>query len=102
MFITTHNSIFEDRVFKLGRKILLIFKLKCPKFEQDPFNIKDFRAQNVFPCLPEGYSKCGFLNCPVIMTSRRNAASVKNSLFTAFTGCYISCCSGVFLLFYKF
>ena len=27
------------------------------KFEQDPFNIKDFMAQNVIFCLPEGYSR---------------------------------------------
>ena len=34
--------IFEDRVFKLGRKIQPIFELKRSKFEQDPLNIKDF------------------------------------------------------------
>ena len=48
---------FEDRVFKLSRKILPTFKIKHSKFEQDPFNIKDFMAQNVIffprPSLPE-------------------------------------------------
>ena len=29
-------------------------KLKCSRCEQDPFNIKDFVAQNVISCLPEG------------------------------------------------
>ena len=48
--------IFEDRVFKLGRKIWPIFKLKYSKFEQNLFNIKDFMAQNIISCLSEGYS----------------------------------------------
>ena len=55
---------FDDRVFKLGRKILTIFKLKCSKFELlvDPLIIKDFISQNVIFCLPEGYS--GVSNLP--------------------------------------
>ena len=48
---------FEDKVFKLGRKLLPIFKLKYLKFEQDPLNIKDFMAQNIIFCLTEGYSR---------------------------------------------
>ena len=32
------------------------YDLKCSKSEQDPLNIKDFMAQDVNFCLPEGYS----------------------------------------------
>ena len=35
------NFIFEDRIFKLSKKIWPILNLKCPKFKQDPLNIKD-------------------------------------------------------------
>ena len=30
-------------------------KLKYSKFEQDSFNIKDLKGQNIIFCLPEGY-----------------------------------------------
>ena len=56
-YMIVKQIIFEDRVSKLDRKIGLIFKLKYSKFEQDPFSIKDFMAQNIISCLPEGYSR---------------------------------------------
>ena len=37
----------------LEEKTLPVFQLKCSKFEQDPWNINDFMAQNVTFCLPE-------------------------------------------------
>ena len=40
----------------LTEKYDQFFTLKYLKFEQDPFNIKDFMAQNIISCLPEGYS----------------------------------------------
>ena len=54
----------------MSEKIWQTFKIKCVKFEQAPWNIKDLIAQNVIFCLPEGYSRCFIISRATIVQSK--------------------------------